>query len=95
MKSTNDLRPTRNRTPLDGHAEEQPTPQLTPPVLLTEAQARECLGGVSRTTIWLLRTRGLLSYYRIGSRVYFSPSHLAEYLSRSECKAVPPRRKSA
>lgn len=37
-----------------------------------------------RTTVWRLMKSGKLACYRVGRRLYFSPSHIAELLKNSE-----------
>jgi hypothetical protein len=53
----------------------------------TEAEAARKLGFRNRLTLWRWRRRGLLSFYRIGQRVFYADHHLAEFLARCERKA--------
>lgn len=42
--------------------------------------------GVSRITLLRARKRGEIGYYRIGSRVVYSESHIREFLAEAERK---------
>lgn len=54
--------------------------------LLSEVEAaRRC--GVSRITLLRMRQAGKIAFYRIGTRVLFSESHIGDFLSRVERKA--------
>lgn len=54
--------------------------------LMSEVEAaRRC--GVSRITLLRMRKAGKIGFYRIGTRVLFSESHINEFLSRVERKA--------
>jgi len=39
---------------------------------------------ISRDTIWRLRRRGELSYYRVGRKIRYSEQHVAEFLASCE-----------
>lgn len=54
--------------------------------LMSEVEAaRRC--GVSRITLLRMRKVGKIGFYRIGTRVLFSESHINEFLNRVERKA--------
>jgi excisionase family DNA binding protein len=54
--------------------------------LMSEVEAaRRC--GVSRITLLRMRKAGKIGFYRIGTRVLFSESHINEFLNRVERKA--------
>lgn len=60
--------------------------------LMSEVEAaRRC--GVSRITLLRMRKAGKIGFYRIGTRVLFSESHISEFLNRVERK--PDARKGA
>lgn len=53
---------------------------------MSEAEAaRRC--GVSRITLLRMRRAGKIAFYRIGTRVLFSESHISDFLNRVERKA--------
>jgi excisionase family DNA binding protein len=52
-------------------------------ITLTEEEFAERVG-VSRITIWRLRRAGKVAHYKIGTRVLYSESHVAELLSKYE-----------
>ena len=54
--------------------------------LLSEPEASSALG-ISRITLQRKRKDGDISFYRVGGRILYSPSHLDEYLSKCEQKA--------
>ena len=54
--------------------------------LLSEPEASSALG-ISKITLQRKRKDGAISFYRVGGRVLYSPSHLEEYLSKCEHKA--------
>ncbi len=54
--------------------------------LLSEPEASSVLG-ISKITLQRKRKDGSISFYRVGGRVLYSPSHLEEYLSKCEQKA--------
>lgn len=54
--------------------------------LLSEPEASSALG-ISKITLQRKRKSGAISFYRVGNRVLYSPSHLEEYLSKCEQKA--------
>ena len=54
--------------------------------LLSEPEASSALG-ISKITLQRKRKDGAISFYRVGGRVLYSPSHLEEYLSKCEQKA--------
>ena len=65
-----------SRTPAD----EQPFK------LLSEPEASSALG-ISKITLQRKRKDGSISFYKVGGRVLYSPSHLEEYLAKCEQKA--------
>ncbi len=54
--------------------------------LLSEPEASSALG-ISKITLQRKRKDGAISFYRVGGRILYSPSHLEEYLSKCEQKA--------
>ncbi len=54
--------------------------------LLSEPEASSALG-ISKITLQRKRKDGAISFYRVGGRVLYSPSHLEEYLVKCEQKA--------
>ena len=54
--------------------------------LLSEPEASSVLG-ISKITLQRKRKDGSISFYRVGSRVLYSPNHLQEYLAKCEQKA--------
>ncbi len=52
----------------------------------TEDEVARLLGFKTRITIWRLRRRGLIGFYRIGYRIYYGDHHIREYLARCERK---------
>ncbi len=54
--------------------------------LLSEPEASSVLG-ISKITLQRKRKDGSISFYRVGGRVLYSPSHLEEYLAKCEQKA--------
>ena len=59
--------------------------------MLTEKEF--CLRvNISRVTAWRLRASGKLAFFRIGSRVRYSPQHVAEFLGACERRARRPKR---
>ena len=51
--------------------------------LLSEPEAaKHC--GISRITLLRARKAGKIGYYRIGTRVLFSPAHIQEFLASVE-----------
>lgn len=54
--------------------------------LLSEPEASSVLG-ISKITLQRKRKDGAISFYRVGGRILYSPSHLDEYLSKCEQKA--------
>lgn len=48
-----------------------------------------------RTTVWRMRQDGRLNFYKVGSRIYFSPAHLEQLLKDCESRAAmqPGKRK--
>jgi excisionase family DNA binding protein len=57
---------------------------------LTEQEAAEQLG-VSKATVYRLRSTGRLGYYRISETIRYAPKHLDEYLRSVEVE--PSRRR--
>jgi len=54
--------------------------------LLSEPEASSVLG-ISKITLQRKRKDGSISFYQVGGRILYSPSHLEEYLSKCEQKA--------
>ncbi len=54
--------------------------------LLSEPEASSALG-ISKITLQRKRKDGDISFYRVGGRILYSPSHLEEYLAKCEQKA--------
>lgn len=54
--------------------------------LLSEPEAPSALG-ISKITLQRKRKAEEISFYRVGGRVLYSPSHLEEYISKCEQKA--------
>ena len=54
--------------------------------LLSEPEASSVLG-ISKITLQRKRKDGAISFYRVGGRILYSPSHLDEYLAKCEQKA--------
>jgi len=52
---------------------------------MTEEQVCEQLN-LSRTTLWRMRRKGLLSYCRAGVRIIYTPLHVSDFLERIEHK---------
>jgi len=50
---------------------------------MSEAELAERLS-ISRVTIWRLRRRGKLPYYRVGRKIRYSEQHVAEFLASCE-----------
>jgi hypothetical protein len=50
--------------------------------LLTEAAAREILGGISKPTFSRIRRRREIAEVRIGRRVFFRPVDVDDYIER-------------
>ena len=48
----------------------------------SEIQAREQLGGLSRTAIWAARAKGLLKFHHIGRRVVYSEEDLRAFVEK-------------
>ena len=59
-----------------------------PDRLLTEADVRDFLG-VSRTTLWRLRTRKGLPFLRIGSEIRYEPAALKEWVAEQSQGTLP------
>ncbi len=56
-----------------------------PDHLLTEAEVEDILG-VSRTTLWRLRTRGDIPFVRVGSNVRYEPAALEAWLAQQSAE---------
>ena len=54
--------------------------------LLSEPEASSVLG-ISKITLQRKRKDGSISFYQVGGRILYSPSHLEEYLAKCEQKA--------
>jgi len=52
---------------------------------ISETQAREYLGGISRSTLWIWRKDGLKSYMHRGRRL-FKPADLDDFILNSTVK---------
>jgi excisionase family DNA binding protein len=55
---------------------------------MTEAEVCKFLG-ISRTTLWRLRSAGKLSYYRVATKVLYSLEHVEELLTNCERRMRP------
>lgn len=55
-------------------------------ITLTEKEMCKRLG-ISRITAWRLRGAGKISYLRIGGRIAYLESHIAQYLKSVETQA--------
>lgn len=56
---------------------------------MTEAEVCKFLG-ISRTTLWRLRSAGKISYYRVATKVLYSLEHVEELLTNCE-RRMPSR----
>ena len=57
-------------------------------VMMTDAEVCEFLG-ISRTTLWRLRSAGKISYYRVATKVLYSIEHVEELLTNCERRSRP------
>jgi excisionase family DNA binding protein len=50
---------------------------------MTEAEFAKAVG-VSRVTLWRMRSKGRLPHYRLGKRVLYGQHHVTEFLKAHE-----------
>jgi hypothetical protein len=50
---------------------------------MTEAEFAKAVG-LSRVTIWRLRTQGLVPHYQIGARILYGQEHIEQFLKTYE-----------
>lgn len=50
---------------------------------MSEAEFAKAVG-LSRVTLWRLRTKGLVPHYRIGTRILYSKEHVEQFLKNYE-----------
>lgn len=53
------------------------------PVTMTEAEFAKAVG-VSRVTLWRMRSKGQLPHYRLGKRILYGQHHISEFLKAHE-----------
>jgi hypothetical protein len=54
--------------------------------LYEETEVLTMLRLKTRNTLWQMRKRGQIGFYRVGDRVLYGESHLAEFLKRCESR---------
>lgn len=55
---------------------------------ITEPEAQKLLGGRKTTWFWNLRTRGLLSFAKVGNKVFYSRRDIEALLERSKVQSI-------
>lgn len=60
------------------------------PATLTEAEFCQAVG-ISRVTAWTLRSQKKLSYCKVGTRIFYLPRHVDEFLAQQEVRAEIPQ----
>jgi helix-turn-helix protein len=55
--------------------------------LYDELEALKVLRLKTRNTLWRMRKRGEIGFYRVGDRVLYGESHLKEFLEKCERRA--------
>ena len=54
--------------------------------ILTEQECSDRTG-LSRATLWRLRSAGRITHYKVGTRVFYDQKHIEEFWQRQERRA--------
>ena len=63
--------------------EKKPVVEKTPAGFLTEKEARDFCGNISRSTLWHWKRDGL-RFYRVGGRCLYSPKDLNRFVTTAD-----------
>ena len=62
--------------------------------IFTEQECSDRIG-LSRPTLWRLRSAGKISYYKVGTRVFYDQKHIEEFWQRQERRVRTSRKSSS